>query len=97
MGKGSNGSLFASDIRSICTDKSGSVYVEGSVEISRGKNYVARWDGTSWSELGGIEKGLKANARINSICLDAAGNVYAAGWFTNSTGYYVAKYTVKNR
>jgi hypothetical protein len=94
IGKGTNGSLFSSDIRSICTDRLGNVYVAGSFENSNGKNYVARWDGTNWIELGGIEKGLKANARINSICLDAAGNVYAAGWFTNATGYYVAKYSV---
>jgi len=57
-----------------------------------GYHYVAKYDGKSWSELGGKDA-LGANSWINSVYSDAAGNIYAAGWFTNSSGNnYVAKF-----
>ena len=57
-----------------------------------GKQYVAKWNGSTWAELGGLNS-LAANNYIVSLCNDAAGNVYAGGEFTNVIGkYYVAKF-----
>ena len=57
-----------------------------------GNYFVAKWDGSKWSELGGINSS-KFNKEVYTIKTDAFGNLYAAGNFTNSVGkYYVAKY-----
>ncbi len=81
-----------SGVGSVCTDVAGNIYAAGQFTNSNGKQYVAKWNGTSWSELGGLN-GLGANNIIYSICSDATGNIYAAGTFTNSSGNeYVAKF-----
>ena len=78
--------------RSVCSDASGNIYAAGRFTNSSGNSYVAKYNGSSWSELGGLN-GLAANFWILSICSDASGNIYAAGYFTNSSGnWYVAKY-----
>jgi len=66
-------------------DASGNLYAAGSFADSNNKYYVAKWDGTAWSELGKGTSALNANARIHSICLDTHGNLYAAGFFTDTT------------
>ena len=87
-----NGLSANSSISTICSDSSGNIYAAGYFDNSSGKKYVAKWDGTSWSELGGLN-GLAANSDIRSICSDASGNIYAAGDFINSAGKkYVAKW-----
>ena len=56
------------------------------------KNYVSKWNGTTWSELGGTNNSTFNNT-IYSIITDANGNVYAAGDFTNNNGKrYIAKW-----
>lgn len=89
--------LAANDkIHTICSDTAGNIYVagkftNGSSSFS-GNNYVAKWDGTKWSELGGK---YTSNIRgsIFSICSDAEGNIFAAGMlFDNSNKCYVAKW-----
>ena len=54
-------------------------------------DYVARWDGTSWSALGsGTSDGVYA------LALDGAGNPYAGGIFTTAGGSaanFVARWT----
>jgi hypothetical protein len=83
-------------ILSVCSDASGNIYAAGIFTNSSGKQYVAKYNGSSWSELGGLN-GLSANSNIWSVCSDASGNIYAAGGFTNSSGYYyVAQYTICN-
>ena len=49
------------------------------------KDYVAKWDGISWSELGSGSNALNANFPITSMCWDRYGNLYAAGLFTDTT------------
>ncbi len=79
-------------LNSIHSDKSGNLYVGGWLRNSNGNYYIAKYDGTSWSELGGSNS-LKANGFINSIYSDKAGNIYVGGSFKNSNGnYYIAKY-----
>jgi hypothetical protein len=83
-------------ISDLCVDPFGSVYAAGEftngVNVSYGNKYVAKWDGSSWSEVGGLNN-LGANALINSICSDMYGNLYAAGGFYNNQSHqYVAKF-----
>ena len=94
---GGNNSLAADAfIDAVCRDASGNTYAAGDftngVNIFSGNKYVAKYNGTSWSELGGANA-LSANDVIKTICTDPSGNVYAAGEFTNAGGqYYVAKW-----
>lgn len=73
------------DINTICIDASGNLYAGGGFTNSSGSRYVAKWDGTTWSELGG-PNALAASGDILSICTDASGNIYTAGGFLNSSG-----------
>jgi hypothetical protein len=91
---GTNTSTFNFSINSIAIDGSGNLYAGGS-HYTNGNSYVAKWDGNTWSELGGSKTTFNDN--INSIATDAIGNVYAAGDFTNANGnYYVAKWNGSN-
>jgi hypothetical protein len=97
LGTGANALNPNNSIWSICTDDSGNVYAAGtftdSVSFSKGHTYIAKWNGTTWAELGTDTNALNANGAIHSICADATGNLYAAGYFTNANGYYyVAKW-----
>lgn len=80
-------------IYSVVSDAAGNIYAAGSFISTTGYRYVAKFDGTSWSELGTGSNALKANSAINALCVDSAGNIYAAGSFTNAASkYYVAKW-----
>jgi hypothetical protein len=94
-GTGTAGLNAQNDVLCMAADAAGNVYAAGKFVNSGPLNsYVAKWDGSSWTELGGVgATSLKANAMIQTITTDAAGNVYAAGAFTNASGrYYVAKW-----
>ena len=90
--------LNANDvIEALTSDAAGNIFVGGyfsnSSNSSVGKKYVAKFNGTTWSELGGVNA-LGANGPIFDLAVDLQGNVYAGGAFTNSSGkYYVAKWT----
>lgn len=78
----------------LCSDKFGNIYVAvvdyGVVGPPR--CYVAKFNGTTWSELGG-NNSLNANSAINTLYCDGNGTIYAAGDFTNQSGKrYVAKF-----
>lgn len=92
------GTLNTSDIIfGLTTDATGNVYVAGDFKNTAGKRYVARWDGTSWSELGTGANALNADSMIVSLTADAGGNIYAGGNFANSAGDpYVAKWNGTN-
>ncbi len=81
-------------IQTLTTDVGGNVYAAGGFTNSNGKFYVAKWNGSGWSELGGTNTSkFFGTYGINTLTTDAGGNVYAAGWFTNSNGkHYVAKW-----
>lgn len=91
---GLNGLSANRSIYTICSDPAGNVYAAGNftngATASTGKEYVAKWNGTTWSELGGTNA-LGADSTIWSICSDPAGNIYATGIFNNAGGKkYVA-------
>jgi len=70
----------------------GHVYAGGSLVNASGKYYVAEWDGSAWSELGGTNSsGL--NGYIWALALNSHGDLYVGGQFTNANGdAYVAVY-----
>src|SRR5206468_1908152 len=68
------------------------LYAAGAFTNQFSQYYVARWDGTSWSELDS-NSSLHADHFIHAVVADKQGNVYAAGTFTNtSENFYVAKW-----
>ncbi|MEI6509229.1 MAG: T9SS type A sorting domain-containing protein [Bacteroidota bacterium] len=80
-------------IYSLSTDRLGNIYAAGNFFDSLGYYYVAKWNGTAWTELGEDTNALAANNYIYSIVTDTENNIYAAGNFTNNNGfYYVAKW-----
>ena len=95
---GTNTSTFVDHIQpgyginSIATDNNGNLYAGGFITNNNGKDYIAKWNGSNWSELGdGIDSNF--NGVINCITTDKNGNVYAGGYFTNAKGKnYVAKW-----
>lgn len=80
------------DINTLCTDPAGNLYAAGQFLDAGQNQYVSKWNGTTWSELGTGSNALSANGDIYSICSDPSGNIYAAGHFTSSNQGYVAKW-----
>ena len=89
-----NSGNSAKYIETLCTDASGNVYAAGRFLDHGANEYVAKWDGTSWSEVGTGSNALNAGDYILTICADASGNLYAGGKFKDTTGIYsyVAKW-----
>lgn len=85
------------EINTICSDVAGNVYTAGNftngATVISGDRYVAHWNGTNWSELGGGVNALGANQAIYSIYISPSGKIYAGGAFYNSSGFkYVATF-----
>ncbi len=96
LGTGSNALNPANGISVMTVDPAtGFVYVGLTYAIGPCKSYIAKWNGTNWSELGSGADSLNANCDISAITTDAAGNVYAGGNFLdNNSFHYVAKYGI---
>ena len=80
LGSGMNSHVYA-----LAVDGSGSVYAggtftsAGTCDSAAGCNYVAKWDGSTWSALGsGMNDGVYA------LAVDGSGSVYAGGYFTSA-------------
>ena len=71
----------------ITSDSTGNIYVSGSFTDSItpyiGHHYVAKWDGTNWSRLGGYSHIF--NSSIRTMAADRWGNIYAAGNVSDTT------------
>ena len=73
--------------------------------INLAADYIAKWDGANWSNLGGVPFGLNGslNGAVNSIAV-SGNNIYVGGNFTdvNNTGSiltaadYIAKWNGTN-
>ncbi len=74
-------------------DSKGNLYIGGFFTNDSGNYYVAKWDETGWSELGGFNS-LQATGCILTITGDNDGNIFAAGNFRNKDRFYpyVAKW-----
>jgi hypothetical protein len=72
LGSGANYHLYA-----LAADASGNVYAGGGFTTAGGSpaNYVAKWNGSTWTALPGI------SGDVHSLAIDAGGNVYAGGAF----------------
>ncbi len=86
MGIGMNGSVKCV----AAVDGAGNLYAGGSFTFAGGvpANYIAEWNGSSWSALGG---GM--DNTVNALAVDGAGNLYAGGDFIyagGTTANYVA-------
>ena len=97
LGYDSNSLNANADVLTLCTDKNGNLYAAGDFTDSSmpfsGHQYVAKWNGIVWSELGVGGNGLNVHGSISAICTDNNGNVYAAGSFRDSSNQcYVAKW-----
>jgi hypothetical protein len=90
---GLNGLAANSYIFSICSDPDGNIYAAGKftngTHLSNGYKYVAKWNGTNWTEVGGLNA-LAANDEIESILSDTKGKIYASGSFFKDGHGYVA-------
>jgi hypothetical protein len=83
----------ATYIESMCVDVQGNIYAAGTFLNLSGSFFVAKYNGTTWSELASATDSLRANSLFRNICTDPLGNIYAAGAFTNAKGNpYVAKW-----
>ena len=93
LGSGSKALNVKATIRTLATDAAGNVYAGGDFfnSASFASIYVAKWDGDSWSELGGTN-GANCKSSIQTICTDKDGNVYAAGFFDDDNYVSVKKY-----
>jgi hypothetical protein len=87
------GATFNGTISTLTKDKFGNVYAAGGFTNGFGENYVAKFDGSVWTEVSNGTNRLGANNGILSVATDTFGNIYAAGYFTNGSGQrYVAKW-----
>ena len=83
------GSLNVSNsVYTLTSDKNGNIYAAGGFKNSSGFYYVAKWNGTAWTDIG-----MQANNYIRKLVSDPIGNIYAIGDFTDaSNNYYIAKW-----
>jgi hypothetical protein len=81
------------ELSCVSSDASGNIYVGGNFTNSSGNYYVAKWNGSAWSELGGLNS-FNPNSSVKCILCDPqTGTIYTGGYFTNTNGkYYIAKY-----
>jgi hypothetical protein len=79
VGEGTNGR-----IRCMTTDENGNLYVGGEFTEAGGvsANYVAKWDGSTWSALGGGADDYVLTVEY------ANGNLYTGGSFKNLDGNF---------
>jgi len=82
LGSGGNASVNG-NVYSLAIDSNGNVYAGGAFTSAAGTpaNRVAKWNGTSWSALGGGADGV-----VQSLTLDSSGNLYVGGAFTAAGG-----------
>ncbi len=89
-GTGHRGQRFpaADSVNALIVDPSGNLYVGGSFTSAGGVtvNNIAKWNGTSWSAIGG-----GVNGNVNTLHIDSSGNIYAGGDFTQAGGITVNK------
>jgi hypothetical protein len=86
LGSGvTGGAGYLGGVQCLATDASGNLYAAGSFVKAGGLDakYVAKWDGTNWSALGG---GMKYQAY--SCVMDSQGYLYVGGSFAASSGNY---------
>lgn len=93
VGAGSNALKANNIIYCLAVDGAGDLYAAGLFTNSTGNTSIAKWDGTTWSEVGGIGNALDPNGAIYAMTIDKNGNLFVAGSITDSSGMnYVAEW-----
>src|SRR5262245_15777496 len=77
------------DVLALAVSASGDVYVGGDFKLVNdlAVNYIAKWDGSTWSTLG---TGL--NGRVGAIAINGS-DVYVGGAFTTAGGIGASRIT----
>jgi hypothetical protein len=87
--------FFNDYVTAMCMDAAGNLYAGGAFTNSNGNLFVAKWDGTSWSQLGADMNLL--DGIIYTMCIDASNNIYIGGGFNDANDdYYVMKWNGTN-
>src|SRR3954470_5469594 len=71
---------FNGNIYSTIIDSGGSMYCAGDFTNMNNARFVAKWNGTSWNEVGSGSSSLNASNTILTLS-HYAGTIYAAGGF----------------
>ncbi|HEX7415486.1 MAG TPA: hypothetical protein VF411_15705 [Bacteroidia bacterium] len=93
---GNHGYEGPNPLSSLFIDSTGNIFSSGKTYqttiggYNYNVDYVTKWNGVYWQQLGTGTNSLNANAYISNICKDNSGNLYAAGMFTDST--FVSSY-----
>jgi hypothetical protein len=88
LGEGPTNGIFGYG-RAFADLGDGSMIVGGSFTLAGGVdvNHLARWDGATWSDLGGgVSGGPPGTVGIEALLLESSGLIYAAGNFTTAGG-----------
>ncbi len=78
-----------SSVSSLVFDSSGNLYAGGMFMSAGGVtvNHVAKWNGSTWSDLGnGMDGGT-----VSALAFDSYGNLYAGGDFVTAGGDYITE------
>jgi hypothetical protein len=77
-------------VHAIEVDGSGNLYVGGEFTWigTVPANYIAKWDGTTWSALGSGMGGLGGSTVVQALAVSGT-NLYVGGWFTTAGGVTV--------
>ncbi|HEX8386860.1 MAG TPA: T9SS type A sorting domain-containing protein [Rubricoccaceae bacterium] len=89
LGDGVVVGTFYPHIRALVVGPDGSVYVGGGIVTAGGApvSGIARWDGTSWDDLGGGLGGMDTGGEhAKGLAVGVDGSVYAAGRFASAGG-----------
>jgi hypothetical protein len=84
LGTGSNslnctaGTIYGGGLYDLESDDQGNIYVAGQFFDSNGRNYIAKWSGSSWDKFGGsIDTSLLSMAFV--MCKEPSGSIYVTG------------------
>ena len=99
---GAGGGSLNNDVSAIAVDGSGNVYAGGAfTNVKNGAttlleaDYVAKWNGTSWSAMGNNGAGIGAlDGGVNAIAASGT-NIYVGGYFKNAAGLSAADFVAK--
>lgn len=78
-------------VNTLTIDRFGFLYAGGIFTIANGgpANYLARWDGKQWSDVGGSIGVRFAGSSVSALAADDRGNLYVGGWFDSAGGVSV--------
>lgn len=94
LGSGTNALKADGQIMALTSDPSGNIYAAGAFKNDAGAIYVAKWNGSTWTELEGLSSLMPGY--IFSLLSDNVGNIYAGGPHVSGSGGFLAKWDGTN-